>query len=146
MKRLAVAAFVVLLGVGIYFLRESTMSVHRDVPDASHLDVWVSGDTLVAEDPASRLTRSHVELCTAEAVPFSDLIAFEETEAVSGDPPAELPVFRFRLEPGADDPDRAQLRGCLEDLRVRHLRLNVLGQHQVEQGRTTLRSGATPEG
>lgn len=143
MNRLVAAAFVVLLGVGIFFLREATMSVHRDVPDASHLDVWVSGDTLVEEDPALRLTRSHVSLCAAEAVPFSELTAFEETDAVS-DPAAELPVFRFRIEPGADDPDRAQLRGCLEDLRVRHLRLNVLGQHQVEQDQTIVRTGRTP--
>lgn len=143
MNRIVVAIVVVVLGVGIFVLRETTMSVHRDVPDASHLDVWVSGDTLVQEDPAYRLTRSHVALCTAEAIPFSDLTAFEQTDAIS-DPAADLPVFRFRVEPGADDPDRAQLRGCLEDLRVRHLRLNVLGQHQVEQDETVVRTGRTP--
>ncbi len=143
MNRIAVAITVVLLGVGIFALRETTMSVHTDIPDASHLDVWVSTDTLVEEDPHIRLTRSQVDLCAAEAVPFSDLTVFEPTRAVA-DPGAELPVFRFRLEPGADEPDRAQLRGCLEDLRVRHLRLNVLGQHQVEEGGTTVRTGRTP--
>ena len=143
MRRVVVAVFVVALGVGIFALRETTMSVHRSVPDASHLDVWVSGDTLVEADPATRLTRSQVEMCTAEAIPFSDLTAFEQTDAVS-DPSPELPVYRFRVEPGADDPDRAQLRGCLEDLRIRHLRVNVLGQHQVEQQETTVRTGRTP--
>lgn len=143
MNRLFTAAFVALLGIGSFFLRQATMSVHRDVPDDSHLDVWVSGDTLVEEDPATRLTRSQVSLCTAEAVPFSELTAFEQTDAVS-DPVPELPVYRFRIEPGADDPDRDQLRGCLEDLRIRHLRLNVLGQHQVEEGEITVRIGRTP--
>ena len=143
MNRIIVAVTVVVLGVGIFVLRETTMSVHRDVPDASHLDVWVSGDSLVKEDPTPRLTRAHVSLCAAEAVPFSELTAFEKAYGVA-DPATGLPVFRFRIEPGADDPDRAQLRGCLEDLRVRHLRLNVLGQHQVEQDETVVRTGRTP--
>lgn len=143
MNRLAVAAVVVVLGVGVVVLRQTTMSVHTEVPDDSHLDVFVSADTLVEADPARRLTQSQVGLCTAEAVPFSDLTSFQPTAAVS-DPAGGLPVFRFRLEPGVDDPDRAQLRGCLEDLRVRHLRLNVLGQHQVVRGETTVRTGRTP--
>lgn len=143
MNRLGVTAFLVLLGIGILALRQTTMSVHEDIPEASHLDVWVSADTLVEVDPPRRLARSQVDLCTAEAVPFSDLVAFEPTDTVA-DPAGDLPVFRFRLEPGADDPDRDQLRGCLEDLRIRHLRLNVLGQRQVVEGATTVRTGRTP--
>lgn len=143
MNSLAVAATVVLLGVGIFILREQTMSVHEDIPHDSVLEVVVSADGLVEEDPVPRLTEAQVELCVAEAVPFSSMTGFEPTTAVS-DPTAELPVFRFTVEPGADEPDRAQLRGCLEDLRVRHLRLNVLGQHMVVEGETTVRTGRTP--
>lgn len=143
MNRVAVAVTLVLLGVGVLGLRQATMSVHTDIPDDSHLDVFVSADTLVEVDPPRRLARSQVNLCAAEAIPTSDLTAFEPTSAVQ-DPAPELPVFRFRLEPGLDDPDRAQLRGCLEDLRVRHLRLNVLGQHQVVEGEVTVRTGRTP--
>lgn len=143
MNRIAVLLTIVLLGVGIFFLRETTMSVHEDIPEASHLDLFVSADTLVEADPPTRLARSQIDMCAAEAVPFSDLTVFEETTEVS-DPAPELPVYRFRLEPGADEPDRAQLRGCLEDLRIRHLRLNVLGQHQVVEGETTVRTGRTP--
>jgi hypothetical protein len=142
-NRTAVIVTVLLLGVGILALRQTTMSVHGDVPTDSHLDVWISADTLVPEDPATRLARSQVDLCTAEAVPFSDLTSFLGTEAVS-DPAEQLPVYRFRLQPGADEPDRAQLRGCLEDLRIRHLRLNVLGLRQVVGGETTEVEGRTP--
>ncbi len=143
MNRIAVLVTVALLGVGIFALRETTMSVHEDIPETSYLDVFVSADTLVDADPSQRLARSQVDLCAAEAVPLSDLTVFEQTTAVS-DPSPDLPVYRFRLEPGADEPDRAQLRGCLEDLRVRHLRLNVLGQHQVARDSTTVETGRTP--
>ena len=139
MKRLGIAAFVVLLGVGIFFLRETTMSVHREIPESSHLDVFVTADTYTVDDPAKRLTRAHVDLCTAEAFPTSRLLAFEQTPATEDDP-----VYRFRVEPGLDEPDRAQLRGCLEDLRVGHLRLDVQGMRQTVQGETTVVTGRTP--
>lgn len=143
MNRIAVVATLVLVGVGVVGLRQATMSVHTEIPGDSHLDVFVSADTLVEDDPPQRLARSQVSLCAAEANPTSAVTTFEPTEAVR-DPAPELPVFQLRLEPGLDEPDRAQLRGCLEDLRVRHLRLNVLGEHQVVAGDTTVRTGRTP--
>lgn len=139
MRRLGIAAFVLLLGTGIIVLRETTMSVHRDVPEPSHLDVWVTAATYVREDPELRLTRAQVDLCTAEAVPTSRLVAFEEVPAAEDDQ-----VYRFRVTPGFDAPDRAQLRGCLEDLRVGHLRLEVRGTRQTVRGETTTVTGRAP--
>lgn len=141
MGRAGTIAFVVLLGLGIWGLRATTMSVHEPVPPDSALTVHVRADTLVPADPVDRLTRAQVDLCVAEAIPFVDIVALERVERVDGGGGVDLPDYRFTTRPGADAPDRDQLRGCLEDLRLRHLRLSVVGMTMQADGGVAVQDG-----
>lgn len=114
----------VALAAGVWVLREQTMTVHQPVPEDSSLQLLVLADGRTDQDPVVPMTRAQVELCTAESIPGTVLSSFAQVdhpEAAGG----EVTALAFTLRPGADPPDRDQLHGCLEDLRVRHLRLEV---------------------
>lgn len=129
MSRGVLALVIVALLGGVWYLRGQIMTVHTAVPTDSELEVVIVADARTQDDPMQRLARSQVELCTAESVPDSEVVVLEPTTApestgVPDDP--QRAAYRFVLRPGADAPDRDQLHGCLEDLQVRHLRLEVI--------------------
>lgn len=123
MRSTATLLVVLALAAGVWGLRATTMSRHRPVPTDSSLELHVGAETRDPDDPVDALTRAHVSLCTAEAIPSSDVVAF--APATPAEPGEGAHAYTVRLRPGADAPDRDQLHGCLEDLRVRHLRLEV---------------------
>lgn len=134
MRRTATVVLVVLIGLTIWVLRAQFMSVPTAVPEGSALQVRFSADARTADDPVRDLATAHLQLCVAEAIPGARVVELDrlplEPEVVGqGDAPgrqiASAITLQARLEPGADAPDRDQLHGCLEDLRVRHLRLEV---------------------
>ena len=81
------------------------------------------------------LTRAKIDMCVIESVPGArvvdlqelDLAGIREVAPQTPDGPRHG-GYRATMEPAADEPDRAQLRRCLEDVFVRHLRLDV---HQM---------------
>ena len=138
MRRSLLVVLVVLLGVGIWVLRAQTMTVHAEVPDDSSLEVVVLADARTAGEPIEQLARAHTEVCVAESVPGATVAAFEATQHPDEHelrPAGRVEAYRIELQPGADAPDRDQLHGCLEDLRVRHLRLEVEAMTQREGDR-----------
>jgi hypothetical protein len=118
---LAVAAgFLVIAGLvaGLLFLRGKTM--HRSTPEG------VGGQTEVVfrafvtrEPPEARkpMAEALVDVCRLRV----DAERVEESVETIGDG-----VFRVLLEPGLFRSDQEELHGCLEDLRMQHLKLDVL--------------------
>lgn len=129
MRASIIIVVVIGLAAGVWILREQTMTVHQPVPAESSLDVAIVSDTREAQDPAESLTRAHVEACVAESVPDANIVSFVDVAPVddidANAEPGRVHGYRFTLRPGADPPDRDQLHGCLEDLRIRHLQVRV---------------------
>ena len=117
--RLALAAVGLLVGaVAVLALKEATLSTHARVTDASHT-VVVLRASVHGEEHRQTLDE------TVEAI----LIAcrLEVTSDVVGDPHAlGGGVFRASLAPALDETNRRQLRGCLEDWTLDHLKVDVL--------------------
>ncbi|TQN43077.1 hypothetical protein FHU33_2500 [Blastococcus colisei] len=118
MKRAAVGILVVALAAfGIMLLRAELMTVDVDQPEGSYTDAVVAAST-VREDPAvqEEMTRGLVSTC--RLLVNADVAEDSFVQVDDG-------VFAFRLRPGLDEFDRRELRGCLSDLRVQHLLLDV---------------------
>jgi hypothetical protein len=113
-------------GTGVLLLRNELMTVEVEQPEGSFTHVVVRAAT-VREDPAVReeMTRGLVSACrllvNADVVEHSFESVGEE-------------VFTFRLRPGLDEFERRELRGCLSDLRVQHLMLDVSELRTVTPG------------
>jgi hypothetical protein len=107
----------VLAVVGILALRAELMTVEVDQPEGSFTDVVVAAST-VREDAGVReeMTRGLVSTC--RLLVNADVV--EDSFVPLGDG-----EFAFRLRPGLDEFDRRELRGCLSDLRVQHLTVDV---------------------
>ncbi|MGY1770981.1 hypothetical protein [Blastococcus sp. SYSU D00813] len=131
-RALAWLTAAVVAATGVLLLRAELMTVHVTHPDGSYTEVLVQAH-VVREDPADReeMTRSLVTTCRllvdAEMVPAS----FRTVEAG---------VFRFRLSPGLDEFRVRELRGCLSDLTVPHMRAEVLHLETV----TPAEAGGAP--
>ena len=116
----------------VLLLRAELMTVHAHQPEGSYTEVVVT-TRLVREDPAAReeMARGLVSTCRllvdAEMVPAS----FRTVEPG---------VFTFRLRPGLDEFRVRELRGCLSDLTVPHMRAEVLHLETV----TPAEAGAAP--
>jgi hypothetical protein len=115
---------VAVVATGVLFLRSELMTIEVDQPEGSYTDVVVAAST-VREDPAVReeMTRGLVSTCrllvNADVVEDS-FVVVEDSFEERGEG-----VFAFRLRPGLDEFDRRELGGCLRDLRVQHLKLEV---------------------
>lgn len=119
MKRAAawvVAAAVALTGV--LLLRAEIMTVDLELPEGSYTDVVLAAE-VVREDPGVRTEMVRGLVSTCRLLVNADVV---EESFRSVDPG----VFAFRLRPGLDEFDERELRGCLSDLRVQHLRGEVL--------------------
>jgi hypothetical protein len=115
--RIAVAGLVVIaLVLGIGFMREQLETRHQTMPPGSRLVVDATADVRGAREHAPALARGLVSACLVEAAASSDVTSFE----FEGDE-----RFRFIAQPALDEPDRRQLLGCLEDIRVPRLLVSV---------------------
>jgi hypothetical protein len=118
MRRLFVWLVVVALTVtGLLALRAELMTVEVEQPEGSYTDV-VLATHVVREDPDVRASMTHGLVGTCRLLVNADVV--EQSFRTVGDG-----VFTFRLRPGLDEFDRRELRGCLSDLRVQHLRVDV---------------------
>ena len=118
MKRAVIGVVVVALAaVGVLLLRAELMTVEVSQPERSYTDVVVAA-SIVREDPAVReeMTRGLVSTC--RLLVNADVAEDSFVERSEG-------VFAFRLRPGLDEFERREIRGCLHDLRVQHLMLEV---------------------
>ena len=117
----AVGLTVGVLGVGA--LREATLSTHHAMPTGSQLAVVVRAVTKGAEphQTLSEMVEAQISTCRLEVE--SDLTA--PISALDDD------TFRAVLSPSMDETNRRQFRGCLEDFRVDHFRMDVLALGDV---------------
>jgi hypothetical protein len=112
---LVLAAVVVALIAVVIVLRETTMTRHEAVPPDSRLVVeFTVSSRGVDEDRAAQLTDAAFRACALQTA--GGIVATLERV---GD------RYVGVLRPTLDDPNQRQFRGCLQDIRVQHLLLNV---------------------
>jgi hypothetical protein len=114
----ALVAGIVLVGVAlaIFAMREHLETRHEEMPEASRLVVDASAEVRGSQARAPSMARGLVASCVVEAADEAQVVRF--TWLGHG-------RFRFVTRPALDDPDRRQLHGCLEDLRVPRLLVGV---------------------
>ena len=100
------AAIVVI--VAVLGLREATETRHVEMPADSHVVVRAGVSVRGDEARAADLSRALASVCVVESTVNSTLRDFEQADG----------EFTFKVVPAADEPDRRQLRGCLQDFRV----------------------------
>ena len=112
----ALLAVAVLVGAAL-LLRAELMTVDVPQPEGSWTDVVVRAET-VREEPEviEEMTRGLVSTC--RLLVDADVVEDSFLSLGGSD-------FGFRLRPGLDEFERRELRGCLSDLRVQHLLLDV---------------------
>ena len=118
MRKLVVALVVVVLGTaGLLALRAELMTVSVEQPEGSYTEVVVAAE-VKQEEPGVRpeMTRGLVSTC--RLLVNSDVVEDSFVDLGEG-------VFAFRLNPGLDEFDRREMRGCLSDARVQHLLVEV---------------------
>ena len=110
----------VLLGVGVYALREATESRHYEThPDSRSIFVVDASTNRSAESHSAReMTVAQVTLCRLETP--SDPVG--PIEPLDDDPTR----FRVVLQPDLDETDRRQFEGCVEDWLLDHVRLRIV--------------------
>ena len=120
-----VVAFAGLLGLA-FILRwgfEETMSRHHEVAPGSTTEVVLHAELRDgAEHDLDEVVEGLVASCHLEVRSDTDPDAIE---------PLGDGRFRFVLDPALDDSDRVQLRGCLQDMRIDHLRADVQSMSEV---------------
>jgi hypothetical protein len=97
-------------------LRESLETRHVVMPPASRLVVHATAHVRGESELAPSLARALVSTCLVEAASAAEVHTFAF---------AANRHFRFSTRPALDEPDRRQLRGCLEDLRIPRLKVTV---------------------
>jgi hypothetical protein len=102
--------------IGVLVMREALETRHEVMPPGSHLVVDASASVRGPREHAPSLARGLVAACIVEAATDSQVVRF--TWQGKG-------RFRFVAQPALDEPDRRQLQGCLEDLRVPRLLVSV---------------------
>jgi hypothetical protein len=118
MRVLVAGLVVVALVVGVVAMREALETRHEVMPPRSRLVVDASASVRGPRENAPSLARGLVASCIAEAAAEAEVVRFTWRGAGR---------FRFVTRPALDEPDRRQLHGCLEDLRVPRLLVSVHG-------------------
>ncbi|MGY1683202.1 hypothetical protein [Geodermatophilus sp. SYSU D01176] len=137
MKRLLVGLIAAALaGTGLLALRAELMTVEVEQAEGSYTEVVVAAD-VVRENADVRAEMTHGLVSTCRLLVNADVV--EQSFRAVGDG-----VFAFRLRPGLDEFDRRELRGCLSDLRVQHLRLDVRHLETVTPAADDRRRNGTP--
>jgi hypothetical protein len=102
-------------------LREPTLSTHQPVPPGSSVELVVAAHSRGAERSQGLDELVEAQLATCRLEINSDLID------VGPNPDGEADErYRAVLEPGMDDTDRRQFRGCVEDWTIDHLSMDVI--------------------
>jgi hypothetical protein len=117
--RLVLALVGLAIGIaGVLAMREATLSTHQHVEPDSEAVVLLQAETKGSEPGQTRSEAVEALLLTCRLeVGMSNL--------VEG---ADLGDGRYRavFRPGMDETNQRQLRGCLEDWAIDHLRVDVL--------------------
>lgn len=109
--------------VGVLALREATLSTHTaDDPD-TQVAVVVRARTEDAEPGQSPAEMVEALLLTCRLEVTADVVGPIEDEGDGR--------YRAVLQPALDDTDERQMRGCVEDWTIDHLRVDVLGFEPV---------------
>jgi hypothetical protein len=117
--RIAMAGLAIIaLVLGVGFMREQLETRHEPMPPGSRLIVDATADVRGSRAHAPALARGLVNTCLVEAAADSDVTSFRF---------GARERFQFVARPALDKPDRRQLRGCLEDIRVPRLLVSVDG-------------------
>lgn len=118
---------IAVLGVGVYLLRDSTMSRHSVQDASSRLEVLIGAD-LRGSEPGHHVldhARAKTFACRTE-IALSDPV--EDLTPVTRDGEE---LFRFVLQPSLDDTDRRQFRGCMEDWNMDHVQIDVVSMREL---------------
>ncbi len=107
---------VTVLIVATIFVRSTTMTVHTPMPPNSRLAVTAEARWRSNPRSAARLARALTIQCVAETKATARIPSFRWN--TDGE-------FHFVVTPALDKPDRRQLRGCLNDLRMSSLVVTV---------------------
>lgn len=116
LRPVVVTVAVIGLGVGVFMLRDATLSTHQQVPADSRIELILQIASHGGEQgqTADEVAEALVVTCRLE---------------VNSDPgPIEqLDDSRFRviLQPSMDTTDQRQFRGCIEDWTIDHVRADV---------------------
>jgi len=113
MMRVALVVLVVVaMAVGVGFMRERLETRPEKMPPGSTLVIDATARVRGPKEHAPSLARGLLSACLVEAAAGSEVSSFHW---------GKRERFRFVVRPALDQPDRRQLHGCLEDLRVPHL-------------------------
>jgi hypothetical protein len=110
--------------VGVFALREATLSTHQPVAKDSQLELIVSATTKGGETNQTIDEMVEAQLLTCRLEVTSDLVGPIEDQ---GDD-----HYRAVLMPSMDETNRRQFRGCVEDWVIDGVRLNVLEMDDIE--------------
>ncbi len=110
--------------VGVFALREATLSTHQPVARDSQLELIVSASTKGGETNQTIDEMVEAQLLTCRLEVTSDLVGPIEDQ---GDD-----HYRAVLTPSMDETNRRQFRGCVEDWVIDGVRLNVLEMDDIE--------------
>lgn len=108
---------VVLLGVGVWTLREETMSRHEEQHPDSRTEVVLDVSTKGAERAPTAMGRALVDACQFEV----DARVVPGSWEARGDQ-----RFGVVLRPALDDTDVQQFRGCVGDMRLDYVQAEVV--------------------
>ena len=104
--------------LGVLALREATLSTHEPVDPATRLELVVRARTEGGEDDQSLHEMVEALLLTCRLEVVADIAGPIIDEGAGR--------FRATLEPNLDRTNRRQLRGCIEDFTIDHVRTDVV--------------------
>jgi hypothetical protein len=104
--------------LGVFALREATLSTHSTVDPDSRVELVLDARTRHREAGQTRSEMVEALVLTCRLEVSSDLVG---TIRADGDG-----RFRAVLQPALDETNRKQLRGCLEDWTIDSLQADVV--------------------
>ena len=114
--------------VGVLALREATLSTHQPVSPSSQVEVVMEAETRHRErgQTVEEMVEALVLSCRLEI--SSDVVGeIEELDQSSeDDEDDDERVFRAVLQPGFDETNERQFRGCLEDWSLDQLLVDII--------------------
>jgi hypothetical protein len=113
---LGVLVAAAVIAAGVVALRAEVMTVHLAPPSGSQTEFVVVAHTKEDARHLPEMTRSLVSLC--RLLVNGDVVENSFDARADG-------VFAFSVTPGLDEFDVREMRGCLQDMRVQHLLLDV---------------------
>lgn len=115
-------AFVAAVGVMIPVVAEATMSKPTPVPPESRMEIVLQADVShETYNSKVEMVRSLFSACRLQVPTDPQEGRFEQVRD----------RFRFVIQPALNESDRRQFRGCLEDLKLQHLEVDVLWMRRL---------------